>query len=84
MPFVNCTKTDTCEEHAHGVCPAFLAGESLIDLIFIAGACPVREPYPTEELMQVRQRLLHAVNKNPASMKSVEELCRVRKGGDSW
>ena len=84
MPFVNCTKTETCEEHAHGVCPASLAGENLIDLTFRAGACPAREPYPTEELMQVRLKLLDAEKKNPASMKGIEELRRTGKGGDSW
>ena len=83
MPFVNCTKTDTCEEHAHGVCPAFIAGESLIDLTFRAVDCPAREPYPTEELMQVRQGFIEAANKI-SSNKGVKEFRRAGRGENSW
>ncbi len=79
--FVNCKKADDCEEYAHGVCPASLAGESIPDLVFFPYVCPAREPHPPAELMKVRQSLLDVMEKNSAMRRRVEELRSVRKRG---
>ncbi len=79
--FINCKRADACEEHAHGVCPASLAGESIPDLVFFPYACPAREPFEPQQLMKVRQELLDTMDKNSAMRRRVEELRRVRQRG---